>query len=126
MQFNKKDELPLRQSHLRANLMSAKLAQISMFVCQAAEAVPDQSLEVHFPRLLQACEEIDLFLDSGCLNFGLDVIGGVLTGLLFDFQAVAEILAEKAVHQDQSTRRSLDEALAICQQILEMLQPKPH
>jgi hypothetical protein len=105
----------------------ARLERLSQLGRKAAKTGMSQAGEVDFSRLLERCEEIDFFLESRCLDFGLEIIGNTLSLLVSDFAAVAGGLAANLVGlRDGDATSDFGQALILCEEILEEERPTLH
>ncbi len=118
--FDAKNEMACR-------LVAGNVATICALARRAAEAEIEQGTGIDFSNMLERCEEVEGFLEAGCLDFGLDSMGNFLRTLMYEFLHYAEVVSEhpSGLHSAQA-KRDLGLSLVLCYEALGMDQPRIH
>lgn len=108
-------------------IVAARLERLSQLGREAANKAIIENGAIDSSHLLERCEEIDLFLESRCLDFGLGIMGNILNFLVSDFAATAGGLAVDLVGFRSGEAKSVfGEALMLCEEILKEGRPTLH
>jgi hypothetical protein len=110
------------QDNLAGHLVAAKLELICNLARNAVKIEMRQSTLIDFRPLLDRCEDFELYLEGGCLNFGLSLMAGLLYLGLHDFIATAcSVTDDLGKLLDDSAKGDLFQALKLCREILELV-----
>jgi hypothetical protein len=108
-------------------LAAVKVAHICALARKAAETEMRQGTAIDFSNMLARCEDVEGFLEAGCLDFGLDCMGSFLRGLMYEFLYYAEGVSEHPTGlRNARAKRDLGRALMLCYDALGLDQPRVH
>ena len=115
------------EDDLERRMVAAKLARIANLGRKVAESNMHQSRIKYFSRLAQQCDEIDRFIASGCLEFGLDIMRPIIYSIILEYRVNAETVADiLSASKNQDMKSSLHKSINICEDILQENQNKLH
>jgi hypothetical protein len=115
------------KSEMACRLVSGKVANICALARKAAETEIQQGTDIDFSNMLERCEEIEGFLEAGCLDFGLDSMAEFLRMFMYEFLHYAEVVSEHPSGlRNAQAKRDLGRSLELCYEALGMDQPRIH
>ena len=100
-------------------LIACKLARLAQAARDSMETkfVPEKNSDAS--RLLEQCKEIDLFLESGCLDFGFNLMIPIIDLIICEFVIAADIiLASLDDYGNEDLKKNLTHCLALSTEIL--------
>lgn len=115
------------QDNFAGHLVASKLEFICNLARGAAKIEMRQATSVDFRPLLDRCEDFELYLEGGCLNFGLSLMAGLLYLSLHDFLAtLGSVTDDLSRLTDERAKDDLSAAIKLCNEVLEFEPVKGH
>ena len=127
IQLRNSDAVVDAKNEIACRLVAVKVACICMLARRAAETEMQGATTIDFSNMLELCEEVDGFLEAGCLNFGLDSMVNFLRTLMYEFLYYAEQVSEHPHGlRDERAKSDLRQSITLCYDALGMSQPRIH